>query len=90
MLSRSDQSDIFLKIANEPKLSINQELQQLFAGQTVMPLSTAREARRVGFLKRASEDLYESAETKDYWKINKVNGTIERVVEINDQGIIKE
>jgi len=101
MLSRSDSSNILNEVAetempksneneSNTKQSLNEELKNMFAKELSISLSLAREARRSGFIKRATEDLYQSVETKDFWKINKSNGTIERVIDVDKQGIAKE
>jgi hypothetical protein len=89
---RQDESRIlasFLNTASD-KVSINEELQQMLANEKTLALRVARRARKAGLLKRATHDLYENVATKDFWKINSADGTIERVVNVADNGFVKE
>lgn len=50
----------------------------------------AREKRRKGCFVRTAHNLYQDIETKDFWKINKESGKVERVIDVDDQGFAKE
>lgn len=55
-----------------------------------LSLLDARKLRRHGIFKRASKDLYQDIKTKDFWRINKESGKIERVVATDENGFVKE
>lgn len=67
----------------------NSSLKKMLQTKKSLSLSTARIARRSGFLKRATDDLYQNIETGDFWKINEANNTIERIVKLNDKGFVE-
>jgi hypothetical protein len=50
----------------------------------------AREMRRKGCFVRTAHNLYQDVETKDFWKINKDLGKVERVVSTDESGFVKE
>jgi len=95
MVQRSNESQLLNVLADENnnssnKPSLNQDLRGKLDDDKEIPLAIARQARRAGFIKRASADLYESASTGHFWRINKANNTIERVIDVNENGIVKE
>jgi len=53
-------------------------------------LFQAREKRRQGCFVRTANNLYQDIETKDFWKINKDSGKVERVVSTDESGFVKE
>ena len=55
-----------------------------------LSLAKARQLRREGVLKRASKNLYQDVITKDFWRINKESGKIERCIETDEHGFVKE
>jgi len=57
---------------------------------TQISLFQARQLRRSGMLKRASHNLYQDADTKDFWQINKQTGKVERIIAVDDTGFTKE
>lgn len=66
--------------------SLNSSLKK----QARISLFQAREFRRNGFFVRTAHNLYQDIETKDFWKINKESGKVERLIDVDDQGFAKE
>jgi len=66
--------------------SLNNSLKK----QAKISLFQARELRRKGCFVRTAHNLYQDIETKDFWKINKESGKVERCIDVDDQGFAKE